>query len=279
MQQNKLLTLFLAMLIYLPTQAGNMDSTISDSKYIHYSIDLAETDVKDEINTSLPYAGINIGNTLEYFRQKKSYFFSVSNTYIQGSIYPYLTPDYSNQIAMYYDKINVQFLLPMLNSERFFIRSYIGPEVKAQGGMRINYSAIGNSSLSYEGSIALQLAARGEKRFSLYPLRNPKRRRNFGVSYHLAYPLFAKVWTPPYTGMADNSLLESPESIDFSSNYSSFIYKYVNVEVGLKLHYYLKNKNAVGLSYLYNYTATYPEYNQSKSLNRFIGISLLYNIK
>jgi hypothetical protein len=250
------------------------------NNYIGIGAGLNKTSVRDQLNTSLPYSGLNLGTVFDFnFSFRKSEL-QVKNTFSSGKLTPYQSKPYSkNKVTNYYENLDVSYLWNVYNYKPQKVFLFVGPAAMAKIGFRVNDGEIGNSGLTYEGAASLALSAKAEKYFKLKPLfKKAKPGKDFKLGCSMKLPLISQVFTPPYIGLPETLAQERSGMIDIKSNYTGYFSNYFNIELGVSLTYYLKNRNGIELSYFYDYMSTKPKVNPVKTLNQFFSIKLLFNL-
>jgi len=263
--------------------SGYPQETTADIPRHHYlgiGAGLNKISVRDQLNTSLPYTGFNLGTVFDLnFAFRKSEL-QIKNTLSSGKLTPYQSKLVSkNKVNNYYENFNISYLWNVYNFKPQKVFLFVGPATMAKIGFRTNGGEIGNSSLTYEGAASLALSAKAEKYFSVKPLfKKGKPDKDFKLGCSLKLPIISKVFTPPYIGMPETLILEDSDLINKKSNYTGYFSNYFNIELGVSLTYYLKNRNGIELSYFYDYVSTQPKVNPAKTLNQFFSIKFLYNL-
>jgi hypothetical protein len=248
--------------------------------YIGIGGGLNKTSVRDQLNTSLPYTGLNLGTVFDLnFSFRKSEL-QVKNTFCSGYLKPYQSTMFSKNIVdVNYENLDVSYLWNVYNYKPQKVFLFVGPAALAKIALRANSGEIGNSGLTYEGAASLALSAKAEKYFKLKSLfKKAKPGKDFKLGCMLKLPLISQVFTPPYIGLPETLAQERSNMIDFNSNYTGYFSNYFNIELGVSLTYYLKNQNGIELSYFYDYMSTQPKVNPAKTLNQFFSIKLLFNL-
>jgi hypothetical protein len=264
----------------LLSQAQQTHPTINRKHFVGFGFALGTVSVKDEINTSLPYIGVNMASLFDVHLCFKKSNLTISNISSTGNLVPYgLEKNNGNSASNTYSnfKMNYQFLA--FTSESFKTLLFVGPELLAKVGLRQNQGKVGNSSRTYEGIGSLALSINAEKYFNIFKSENDIPGNNdFKIGAYVSLPLISKVFTPSYIGFPENILSENVTLLDLKSNYTGYVWNYFNVEMGVSLTYYLKNRNGIEVSYFSDFISTKPTYNPSKSKYQFISIKLLYNL-
>lgn len=258
--------------------AENLPEKAPTYNYLSLGTGLNHSAIKDQLNTSLSYGGITVGNKLEFYYSTGNRFFYVGNTFSSGNLYPYKKPGgYFNQLSSIYENFQMHLQWLVLHQPENKLMIYFGPALLAKMGLRVNNSEIGNSALTYEAAFSLGLAVKVEKYFSIEPMFKNGLGTNWKVGYSLSHPLISRVMTPPFLGVSENLLQENMTLLDLKSGYNSVLTQFVNLQMDLSLALILKNQNAIQLEYTHDYMATYPLENKSKTLNRLLLLKLLYN--
>jgi hypothetical protein len=251
---------------------------IPQHHYIGMGVGISKVAVKDQLNTSLSYSGLNLGTVFDVTTTFKKSFLQVRNILVTGDLTPYKsTSTKRNQIDHYYENFCAAWYQNVYRNHPNDIFLFVGPALNAKLGMRINNGEIGNSALTYEAAGSLALATKASKYFNVF---KPKSNENkqFKIEGSLSLPVISTVFTPPYIGLPENLAQEGGSIIDFTSHYTGYISNYFNLELGLSLTYYLKNRNAIEFSYFRDYTSTKPAVNPAKTMNQFFSLKLLYNL-
>jgi len=270
-------TLILLAIVF-PAFAETPPDSIPNYNYLALGTSINLAAAKDQLNTSLSYTGITFGSVFEFYRAKSNRIFYLGNVMSSGNLHPYKRPNgYSNTVQLISENFQMrQQWLVYNNSEKKFL-VYFGPEVNLKLGMRISNAEIGNSGITYEAALSLGAAVNVDKYFSIDPIFRGGTPSNWKIGCSLSHPLLSTVFTPPYIGLPENLLQENALIFDVKSNYSTLLTRYVNLQANLSLTYFFNNRNGIEFSYLYDYTATYPDVNPAKTLNRMAFIKLLYN--
>lgn len=253
---------------------------ISRHHYIGIGAGLNKTSIRDQLNTSLPYTGLNLGTVFDLnFAFRKSEL-QIKNTFSSGKLTPYQSNLFSkNKVENYYENLDICYLWNVYNYKPQKVFLFAGPAAMAKIGFRVNDGEIGNSGLTYEGAASLALSAKAEKYFNVKPLfKKGKPDKDFKLGCSLKLPLISQVFTQPYIGLPETLAQERSGMIDTKSNYTGYFSNYFNIELGVSLTYYLKNRNGIELSYFYDYMSTKPKVNPAKTLNQFFSIKFLYNL-
>lgn len=274
-----LLISLLLLSLTVPSFAQDKVSSIPQHFYIGLGEGISKVSVKDELNTSLPYTGINLGTAVEVTKTFKKTFFQARNIFTSGSLSPYQSESTDeNSVDSYYENLNFAFYWNVYRNFPLDLYLYAGPSLGGKLGLRINNGEVANSSLTYEAAGSAALTVKAAKYFNIFP--TPKDDlKNFKVEGTILLPLASLVFTPPYLGLPEDLIQEGTSMIDLSSNYVGYFSNYFNLEIGLSLTYYLRNRNAVEFSWFRDFTSTQPEVNPVKTLNQYFCIKLLYNLK
>jgi hypothetical protein len=269
-----------ALLVFLAigTFSQEVTPTIPQHHYIGMGAGISNVAVKDQLNTSLSYSGLNLGTVFDVTTTFKKSFLQVRNILVTGGLTPYRsTSAKRNQIDYYYENFSAAWYRNVYCNHPNDLYLFVGPALNAKLGMRINDGEIGNSALTYEAAGSVALAAKAMKYFNVFTTGNNENKQ-FKIEGSLSLPVISTVFTPPYIGLPENLAQEGGSIIDFNSHYTGYLSNYFNLELGLSLTYYLKNRNAIEVSYLRDYTSTRPAINPAKTMNQFISLKLLYNL-
>jgi hypothetical protein len=273
-------TLLLGCLFAFIGYSQETSENIPRHHYFGIGAGMNKTSVRDQLNTSLPYSGLNFGTVFDLnfsFRENE---LQIKNTFSSGKLTPYQSElIYKNEVSNIYENLDIAYLWNVYNNKIQNISLFVGPAAMAKVGFRVNGGEIGNSGLTYEGAGSLALSAKAEKYFKVKPLfKKAKPGKDFKLGCMLKLPLISKVFTPPYVGMPETLVQESSKMIDLNSNYTGYFSNYFNIEMGVALTYYLKNRNGIELSYFYDYMSTQTKVNPAKTLNQFFSIKFLFNL-
>lgn len=267
----------LFMFLMIGAFSQKVESMIPKHRFIGLGASISNVAVKDQLNTSLPYSGTNFGLDFDFTTTFKRSFLQFKNIFSSGNLSPYKSGlTYNNKIDCYYENFSAAWYRNIFRMPENDFYIFVGPALNAKGGIRINNGEIGNSALTYEAAGSLALAAKAAKYFNVFSSANE---RNLKIEASLLLPLISKVYTPPYIGLPETLVQESSSIIELSHNYTGYFSNYFNLGLGLSMTYYLKNRNAIEISYFHDYTSTRPTVNPAKNLYQIVSFKLLYNLK
>ncbi|NLU37757.1 MAG: hypothetical protein GXX78_02585 [Bacteroidales bacterium] len=256
-----------------------VESSIPRHNYLGVGFGMGKISVFDQINMGVPYSGLNFGTDFDAtFTFKKSYL-QISNVLLSGNLTPYKSESVKkNSISNYSENFSIAHYWKVYSIQPSDIYFFAGPMLSAKGDVRINNGEVGNSALGYNLAGSVGLALKSAWYFNVLPAGEDQM-KDFRLEGSLSMPLLAKVFTPTYIGITEKAVTESAGIIDLSSNYSGYPTNYFNLKVGLSLTYFLPNKNAVMLSYSRDYLKAKPVHHPVNSVNQFLSIKLLFNLK
>lgn len=242
---------------------------------------LNKTSVNETLNTSLSYSGTTPGFSVDFNATTRKMYFSLRNTYSGGYISPYkATRDMTNRMQSFYVNVNAstQWLLFSKPENKLF--TYLGPMISGKLGARIKDSEVGNSGLTYNLALSAGVAAKVDKYVTIdHFFSRPIKEQNFKLGFEISCPLLSKVWAQSYAGMPETLVQENGGFIEKNCNYTGYFSNYTNIQMDLSLAYILRNKNAIGISYLFDFSSINPKVNPSKTMNQMVGLKLHYNFK
>jgi hypothetical protein len=235
----------------------------------------------DRVNSSLPYTGFGPSILLGYSMDKGRFQLSGANTFSLGSLHAIKYPDNPQLVETYiYDRLIIEGYFRLMNKTEEKLSLYVGPQLGLTMGYRIKGNDVGNSLLAYNIASSTNLTVKLVKYFERKHRRKPdKPNRNLAIEGYFSYPLMANVWYQPYIGLSEDLLQEDTKMIDQNSQYTSYVTDYVDLEMGLNFKFYLRNNNALGISYNYSFIKTKPEYNPHKGQMHGLMFSLYFNLK
>ena len=242
---------------------------------------LNKTSVNETLNTSLSYSGTTPGFSVDFNSTTQKMYFSLRNAFSGGYITPYkATSDMTNRMQSFYVNVNAstQWLLFSKPENKLF--TYLGPMISGKLGARIKDSEVGNSGLTYNLALSAGVAAKVDKYVTIdHFFSRPIKEQNFKLGFEISCPLLSKVWAQSYAGMPETLVQENGGFIEKNCNYTGYFSNYTNIQMDLSLAYILRNKNAIGISYLFDFSSINPKVNPSKTMNQMVGLKLHYNFK
>jgi len=274
-------TLFITIVLTISalfSYSQEKNTSIPRHNYIGLGAGISKVAVRDQLNTSLPYTGIGMGSNFDVTLSFKRSFIQARNILSSASLTPVKSVSTKkNKVGYSYENFNLAYYWNVYQYNPQDIYLFAGPSLIGKLGMRVNNGEIGNSALTYDAAGSVAFAAKAMKYFSVFPTKENEE-NDFKVECSLSLPLISSVFTPPYIGLPENLFQENGILLDVNSNYTGYLSNYFNIELGVSLTYYLKNRNAIEFSYFRDYTSTKPAVNPAKTMNQFFSIKLMYNL-
>ncbi len=235
----------------------------------------------DQVNSRLPYSGFGPSLLLGYSLDKGRLQIAGDNTFSSGLLKAIKYPDNPQLTEQYlYDKFNVMAFFRLIQKPEKKLSFLVGPQVKLTLGYRLKYNDVGNSLLAYNIATSTNVAFKAVKYFEFHSRRKADKPSRFmSLEGFFSFPLVSQVWYQPYIGLPENVLEENATNIDSKSQYSATLTEYIDWEWALKGKFFLRNGNAIGLTYNYSYIRTKPEFNPHRSQMQGLMFSLYFSLK
>jgi len=282
MIKRQLLLAFLVGAMCLPLYAYSHpqgDSLKTGFSHLRLTGALSLAAVGEQVDTCLPYTGLGGGASLAFTRCRRNYL-NVENSFTAGGLMPYDMPEYNNVVTFYYNNFQAEYLWRLRKLNPLGIDFFTGPGVNFRYAIRMNYSNLSNSVLSYDMSVGLGISLRLAKEFSLHSIckkANPD--KNWMVSLGMLYPVVGSAITPSYIGMPENLLQPDGSMLDMANSSSGFLTRIINPEIHAELKYVMRNGNAFAVNYRFSYASVRADLNPVRSSYGIVGFSLLFNLK
>jgi hypothetical protein len=266
-------------------ESKNSDSILFLKPGIYFDFGLTGSiySVRDRATSPLIYKGFipgfNIG--VDYYSSKLriNLNYSFSYGFLKTRNYPLYdgnTPESYNNLLYF----NVLFKISKKNNNGLNIFAGLGSSITANFRLNPKYY---NADFNYEFIGGLGPAFQVEKIWkskkdyiNLGLLRYPLKKRSFKLSTNFSFPVIAATLRPTYTTVSDFVGGESDIELK-NTKFTSFnnLFAFIGE---VNFYYYLLNRNAFKISYMWKYYNYRPKYNPVNSINGSFNISILFRL-
>ncbi|MBN1339109.1 MAG: hypothetical protein JXA03_07290 [Bacteroidales bacterium] len=191
------------------------------------------------------------------------------------------TPWYDPRNTSYFIAGRFSLLLRTGRSRETRIHYFIGPEININAHFRINYK-YGNSAFNFENFNGIGIAGRMEypfsysaREFRFLGLNLRRRDRNLILGWQVSFPVASLLIRPSYVTISHFTVPELQRKLTSDHIGGGFFIPF-NIRSQLDLHYYLHNRNALRLCYVWNFYHHDPGYNKVQSAFHGWYFSFLY---
>ena len=250
--------------------SGNARIENAKNLFLQFGFGGSLFNVRDKSTSPLIYSGSMVsGNIGLYYFSDRSYY-SIDECFSYGNLGTRNYPEIENSRADSYNNFfQVNFLWRLNHFKSKYYRYYLGTHLDLISNFR-NNQKFNNANLNYEIMMGIGPSFCVYHQFQLRDLKN----RTMAVTATLNIPLLIPVLRPQYNVVGD--FVAGKHQVEISNTQLKFINKLFAPNLNLQMYYFLRNKNALKISYFWNFYRYDPGFNAVNAVNSTLTFSFLY---